>query len=140
MKEEHFKGINEIKNGNMDIAITEPIHLVEDRANDESVVGFASFIHTNGGVMYIKEKGITRPKDFIGKRIQYQGAPGLGGLAIVKTMVGSDGGLCNLEDFIPVNNGFYHSDALLEDKADVATLIFQNFEIIEAKHKGLGYP
>lgn len=135
--EEHFDAINEIKKGNLDIAITEPIHLVEDRANDESVIGFSRFLHTNGGVMYVKEKGITRPKDLIGKRIQYPGAPGLGGLAIVKTMVESDGGVCKLEDFIPVNNGFYHSDALLEDKADAATLIIQNFEIIEAKHKGL---
>lgn len=135
--EEHFDAINEIKKGNMDLAITEPLHLVEDRANDESVIGFSRFLHTNGGVMYVKDKGITRPKDLIGKRIQYPGAPGLGGLAIVKTMVESDGGVCKLEDFLPVNNGFYHSDALLENKADAATLIFQNFEIMEAKHKGL---
>ncbi|CAH0344264.1 ABC transporter substrate-binding protein [Bacillus sp. CECT 9360] len=134
---EHFDAIDEIKAGNMDIAITEPIHLVEDRANDHSIVGFSRFLHTNGGVMYMKGKGINRPIDLIGKRIQYPGAPGLGGLSIVKTMVEADGGTCRLEDFQPINNGFYHTDALKKDKADAATLIFRNFEMIEAKHKGL---
>lgn len=134
---EHFDAIDEIKAGTMDIAITEPLHLVQDRAKDEPVIGFARFLHTNGGVMYLKNKGINRPQDMIGKRIQYPGAPGLGGLSIVKTMVEADGGSCSLDDFIPVNNSFYHTDALAEDKADVATLIFRNFEIIEAQHKGL---
>ncbi|PWA08433.1 ABC transporter substrate-binding protein [Pueribacillus theae] len=135
--EEHFDAIDEMKAGKMDIAITEPLHLVEDRAAGEDVVGFARFLHTNGGVMYIKGKEINRPKDLIGKRIQYPGAPGLGGLAIVKTMVESDGGSCSIEDFIPVNNGFYHTEALEKDLADAATLIFKNFEVTEAKLKGL---
>jgi putative hydroxymethylpyrimidine transport system substrate-binding protein len=134
---EHFDAINEIKAGNMDVAITEPLHLVEDRAKGHSIIGFGRFLHTNGGVMYIKGKGINRPKDLVGKRIQYPGAPGLGGLSIVKTMVEADGGTCHVNDFHPVNNGFYHTDALLNDKADAATLIFRNFEYVEAKHKGL---
>lgn len=121
----------------MDLAITEPLHLVEDRANDEPVIGIGRFLHTNGGVMYVKNNGIERPRDMIGKRIQYPGAPGLGGLAIVKTMVEADGGTCTYDDFIPVNNGFYHTEALEQNKADAATLIFRNFEMIEAKQRGL---
>lgn len=135
--EEHFDAIEEIKAGSMDIAITEPLHLVEDRAKGHDVIGFARFLHTNGGVMYVKNRGIERPRDLIGKRIQYPGAPGLGGLSIVKTMVEKDGGTCTHDDFIPVNNSFYHTDALEDDKADAATLIFRNFEIVEAKHRGL---
>lgn len=135
--EKHFDAIDEIKAGRMDIAITEPLHLVEDRAVGEQVIGFSRFLHTNGGVMYLRGKGIKRPKDLVGKRIQYPGAPGPGGLAIVKTMVEADGGTCTHDDFTPVNNGFYHTDALKEDKADAATLIFNNFEVNEAKYKGL---
>ncbi len=135
--EEHFDAIEEIKAGKMDLAITEPLHLVEDRANDEPVIGIGRFLHTNGGVMYVKNNGIERPRDMIGKRIQYPGAPGLGGLAIVKTMVEADGGTCTYDDFIPVNNGFYHTEALEQNKADAATLIFRNFEMIEAKQRGL---
>lgn len=135
--EKHFDAMEEVKKGTMDIAITEPLHLVEDRANGEPVVGFSRFFHSNGGVMYRKDKGISRPKDMIGKRIQYPSAPGLGGLAIIKTMVEADGGMCTYNDFQPVNYGFYHTDALAKDEAEVATAIFQNVEMIEVKHRGL---
>ena len=135
--EEHFDAMDEIKAGMMDIAITEPLHLVEDRGNGEDVIGFTRFLHTNGGVMFERGKGIERPRDLIGKRIQYPGAPGLGGLAIVKTMVEADGGECRYEDFQPVNNSFYHTEALAKDLADATTLIFQNFEMVEARLKGL---
>lgn len=135
--EEHFDAIEEIKAGTMDIAITEPLHLVEDRGNGEDVIGFTRFLHTNGGVMFEKGKGIERPRDLIGKRIQYPGAPGPGGLAIVKTMVEADGGECSFEDFQPINNNFYHTEALEKDLADAATVAIQNFEIVEARIRGL---
>ena len=38
---EHFDALDEIENGSMDIAITEPIHLVQDRAKEQNVIGFA---------------------------------------------------------------------------------------------------
>ncbi|RIO74256.1 ABC transporter substrate-binding protein, partial [Staphylococcus haemolyticus] len=49
--EKHFDALEEIENNSMDIAITEPIHLVEDKATNQNVVGFARYLHTNGGVM-----------------------------------------------------------------------------------------
>ena len=52
-------------------------------------------------------------------------------------MIEADGAQYTDGDIIPVNNSFYHTDALLNDKADAATLIFENFEILEAKSKGL---
>lgn len=134
--EEHLDAVDEIESGAMDLAITEPLHLVEDRSKDKPVVGFARFLHTNGGVMYLADSEIERPRDMAGKRIQYPGAPGPGGPAIVKTMIEADGGECDVEDFTPVNNSFYHTDALLEDKADLATLVFYNFEVLEARHRG----
>merc|ERR1712232_350080 len=89
--------------------------------------------------------GIKRPRDMCqlrddGRktRVQYPGAPGLGGLAIVKTMAEADGGVCDIEKFLePVNEGFFHTNALREGKADVATLIFYNFEMVEAAQLGL---
>ena len=50
-------------------------------------------------------------------------------------MIEADGAQYTDGDIIPVNNSFYHTDALLNDKADAATLIFENFEILEAKVK-----
>ncbi|MEM7050967.1 MAG: ABC transporter substrate-binding protein [Acidobacteriota bacterium] len=134
--EQHFDAMDEIEAGRMEVAITEPIHLVQDRAKGEKVVGFARFLHTNGGVMYLRGSGIERPRDMAGKRIQYPGAPGAGGPAIIGTMIAADGGEYDPAAFTLVNNGFQHTDALLEDKADVATLIFYNFEVIEARGRG----
>jgi ABC-type nitrate/sulfonate/bicarbonate transport system substrate-binding protein len=118
------------------VAITEPLHLVEDRAEGRPCVGFARFLHTNGGVM--ARADIARPRDMAGCRVQYPGAPGPGGPAIVATMIEADGGPAGAEaGLTPVNNSFYHTDALLDDKADVATLVFHNFEMVEAAHRGL---
>ena len=133
---EHLDAVDEIEAGQMDLAVTEPLHLVEDACEGKDVVGIARFLHTNGGVMYFEGKGIERPRDMAGKRIQYPGAPGPGGPAIVGTMIEADGGDYDPEDFEAVNNGFYHTDALLEGKADLATLAFFNFEVVEARHRG----
>jgi len=132
---EHFDAFKGMQEGTVDIAITEPIHLLQDLAKGETMLGFARFLHTNGGVMYLKDRGIERPRDMVGKRVQYPGAPGPGGPAIVNTMIAADGGTPG--DLTRVNNGFFHTDALAEDKADVATLAFYNFEVVEARHRGL---
>ena len=132
--EEHLDAVEAIEKGEMDCAVTEPLHLVEDRAKGEMCIGFARFLHTNGGVM--AKAGIERPRDMVGCRVQYPGAPGKGGPAIVATMIEADGGPTGTEDgFERVNNSFYHTNALAEDKADVATLVFYNFEIVEARQR-----
>ena len=131
---EHLDAVAALESGTLDIAITEPIHLVEDAAKGRPVQGFARFLHTNGGVMYLEASGIKRPRDMAEVRVQYPGAPGPGGPAIVRTMVEADGG--QVGPLTPVNNGFKHTDALIEDKADVATLAFYNFEVVEAVHRG----
>jgi putative hydroxymethylpyrimidine transport system substrate-binding protein len=132
---EHLDAVDEISAGRMHLAVTEPIHLVADVAAGRDIVGFARFLHTNGGVMYFADSGISRPRDMAGKRLQYPGAPGPGGPAIVRTMIEADGGEPEAE-VVPVNNGFYHTDALIDGKADLATLVFYNFEVVEARHRG----
>jgi ABC-type nitrate/sulfonate/bicarbonate transport system substrate-binding protein len=134
---EHLDAMAEIERGTMDVAITEPLHLVEDRARGRDAIGFARFLHTQGGVMTLKRSGIERPRDMIGKRIQYPGAPGPGGPAIVATMIEADGGTADVAAFGRVNHGFKHTDALAEGLADVATLVFWNFEGVEATVRGL---
>ena len=89
-------------------------------------------------VLYDAGKGdIKRPADMCGKTISYPGSPGPGGPAIIHTMVKADGGDCDISSYGKHNGGFYHTDALQSGKADVATLIFWNFEIPEAKAKGM---
>ncbi|NEZ68245.1 ABC transporter substrate-binding protein [Leptolyngbyaceae cyanobacterium CCMR0082] len=133
---EHVDAIAELQAGTLDIAVTEPVHLVEDRGKGHAVVGWARFLHTNGGVMYFTGRGIERPKDMVGKRLQYPGAPSALGRAIAKTMIEADGGDFTEDAITSVDNGFLHTDALVEDKADLATLVFYNFEVIEARQSG----
>lgn len=131
---EHLDAFEALESGELDIAITEPIHLVEDHAAGRHAMGFARFLHTNGGVMVLEASGIERPRDLAGKRVQYPGAPGPGGLAIVRTMIEADGG--EPGELEAVNHGFKHTDALVEGRADCATLAFYNFEVLEARHRG----
>ena len=133
---EHLDALAAIQAGEIDVAVTEPLHLVDDACEGAPLVGFARFLHTRGGVMYERGKGIERPRDMVGKRLQYPGAPGPGGPAIVRTMIEADGGPEQAE-IIPVNNGFFHTNAIAENKADLATLIFYNFEVVEARHRGM---
>jgi putative hydroxymethylpyrimidine transport system substrate-binding protein len=133
----HVDAADALARGELEVAISEPIHLVQDLAAGRSVVGFARFLHTNGGVMYLTGKGIQRPRDMANARVQYPGAPGPGGPAIVATMVKADGGAFEPHRLTPVNHGFFHTNALAEGKADVATLAFWNFELVEAAHRGL---
>jgi ABC-type nitrate/sulfonate/bicarbonate transport system substrate-binding protein len=85
--------------------------------------------------MVLERSGITRPREMAGCRVQYPGAPGPGGPAIVNTMIQADGGEPGA--LVPVNHGFFHTNALAEGLADAATLVFYNFEVVEAQHRGL---
>jgi len=136
---DHWEAEDEILEGRLDVAVTEPLHLAQDAAQGKPVLGFSRFLHTDGGVIYDKGAGnIQRPSDMCGKTISYPGSPGPGGPAIVNTMVKADGKLdCDIESYGKYNGGFFHTDALQSGQADVATLIFWNFEIPEARAKGM---
>jgi len=136
---DHWEAEEEIIAGRLDVAVTEPLHLAQDAAKGKPVLGFSRFLHTDGGVMFDKSKsGIKRPSDMCGKIISYPGSPGPGGPAIVQTMVKADGKMdCDIESYGKYNGGFYHTDAIESGKADLATLIFWNFEIPEAKARGM---
>jgi len=136
---DHWEAEEEIVAGRLDVAVTEPLHLAQDAAKGKPVLGFSRFLHTDGGVLYDAGRGdIQRPADMCGKTISYPGSPGPGGPAIVNTMVEADGKMdCNLDSYGKHNGGFFHTDALQSGKADVATLIFWNFELPEARAKGM---
>ena len=81
----------------------------------------------------------TRPGRSGARGRRYQGAPppGRGGPAIVNTMVRADGGECDVASYGKHNGGFYHTSALEQGDAELATLVFYNFEVVEATLKGL---
>ena len=77
----------EILQGRLDVSVTETIHLAQDAAAGKPVLGFARFLHTDGGVMTLgRTTNITRPRDMCGATISYPGSPGPGGPAIVQVV------------------------------------------------------
>ena len=48
---EHSDAATLLAEGTLDLAITEPLHLLEDADRGREVLGFARFLHTNGGIM-----------------------------------------------------------------------------------------
>ena len=111
---DHWQAEEEILAGRLDVAVTETLHLAQDAAANVPVVGFARFLHTDGGVMYYANKGIERPRDMCGMTITYPGSPGPGGPAIVQTMVEADGGTCDIASYGKYNGGFDHVGTLSE--------------------------
>ena len=135
--EEHYDTLDALADGELDYAITEPIHLVEDRAEGTPVRGVASFLDTPGGIQYPVERDWSSPADLEeGVRLNYPGAPGVGGRRMVAYMVREAGGNLSAGDIEPVDRGFHHTDAIIEGDADVAFLAFHNFEVVESRHRG----
>ncbi|WP_436934121.1 ABC transporter substrate-binding protein [Halovenus marina] len=134
---EHYDTLEMLADGELDFAITEPIHLVPERSEGIPVTGIAKFLHTRGGIQYPTERGWDTPADLEpGVRLNYPGAPGPGGRKMVAHMAQHAGGDLTAEDIEPVDRGFYHTDALIDGDADVAFLAFYNFEIVESRHRG----
>lgn len=59
---EHFDALDEIENGSMDIAITEPIHLVQDRAKEQNVIGLRDIFTLTAVLCITKIKISLAPK------------------------------------------------------------------------------
>ena len=134
---EHHDTLEMLAAGDLDYAITEPIHLVPERSAGVPVTGIARFLHTRGGIQYPADRGWESPADLeSGVRLNYPGAPGPGGRRMVAHMAQEAGGDLTADEIEPVDRGFYHTDALVEGDADVAFLAFYNFEIVESRHRG----
>lgn len=136
--DEHYDTLEMLVAGELDVAITEPIHLIEERAAGTAVSGIGEFLRTQGGIMYPTDRRWEAPADLpIGVRLNYPGAPGEDGRRMVADMAQYAGGTLEADDIEPVERGFYHTDAIAEDDADIAFLAFYNFEIVEANHRGI---
>jgi len=133
---EHYDGLDELKEGRIEFATNEPLHLIEQF--DEAFLSLGTFFETKGGVLLkassenILANGgsitVTTPvsnptTDTIGFEIlrRYYAQSGI---AITKEQVNF------------VTNGFEHLKYLKEG-ADAAWLYFYNFEGIEAQHEGM---
>lgn len=134
---EHYDTLEMLAEDELDYAITEPIHLVPERSEGVPVTGIGKFLHTRGGIQYPTSQGWDSPADLEpGVRLNYPGAPGIEGRKMVAYMAQQAGSDLTADDIEPVDRGFYHTDALIDDDADIAFLAFYNFEIVESRHRG----
>ena len=123
----HLDPIEAINSGQLDIAITEPLHVIADRSEGHKVIGFARFLHTTGGVMYLKGKGISRPRDMArpGLRIQYPGAPGRSRPPLPPPLPSPSPSICCLSEcllisantFVSMNRSGWSCNNILYDRS-----------------------
>ncbi|PSQ52681.1 ABC transporter substrate-binding protein [Halobacteriales archaeon SW_8_65_20] len=133
---EHYETLEMLADDELDFAITEPIHLIPERAEGVPVKGIAEFLDTPGGIQYPTGRGWETPADLPEDvRLNYPGAPEPEGRRVVAEMIRNAGGDHAADDIEPVDRGFYHTDALVEDDADIAFLAFHNFEVVESRHR-----
>jgi len=131
----HEAGIELASAGKLDFALTEPIHLPSARAKGLPIVAVGKYFETGFGIMTVG-RNINSLKDLKGKTI----AVSLGTHAplIMKAMLHYDGGIDLSENDLKFTDvGYYLVDSILEKKADAAFGVFENYEIVEAKYRGL---
>jgi putative hydroxymethylpyrimidine transport system substrate-binding protein len=131
----HEAGIELASAGKLDFALTEPIHLPSARAKGLPIVAVGKYFETGFGIMTVG-RDINSLKDLKGKTIAV--SLEAHALLIVKAMLQYDGGIDLSEnDLTFIDAGYYLVDSLFEKKADAAFGVFENYEMVEAKYRGL---
>ena len=131
----HEAGIELASAGKLDFALTEPIHLPSARAKGLPIVAFGKYFETGFGIMTVG-RDINSLKDLKGKTIAV--SLETHGPLIVKAMLHYDGGIdLSQNELRFIDAGYYLVDSLLEKKADAAFGVFENYEMVEAKYRGL---
>ena len=131
----HEAGIELASVGKLDFALTEPIHIPSARAKGLSIVAIGKYFETGFGIMTVG-RDINSLKDLRGKKIavSLQTHANL----IVKAMLHHNSGIALSENDLEfVEAGYYLVDPLVEKKADAAFGVFENYEMVEAKYRGL---
>lgn len=103
------------------------------RAAGVPVVSIAALVqHPLVVIMSLAEKGITRPKDLVGKTVGYPGIPSQE--AYLATMLETDGG--SAKDVTLVNVDFNLLPAMLSGQVDAVMGAFRNVEVVIAEQEG----
>ena len=131
----HEAGIQLASVGKLDFALTEPIHIPSARAKGLPIVAIGSYFETGFGILTVG-RDINSLEDLKGKTIAISSEAHA--RLIVKAMLQHNGkrGLSE-NDLKFIDAGYYLVDPLVEKKADAAYGIFENYEMVEAKYRGL---
>jgi len=124
--------LKQVAAGNTEFGVSFQEQVTIARADGIPVVSIAAIIqHNTSAFASLKESGITRPKDFEGKRYASYGLPIE--RPILEGLMRCDGGDVNKVEFVDV--GFDAFPALVNKKVDIAW-IFMAWDGIQAEIKG----
>lgn len=134
--DEHYDGLQQLKEGNIEFATNEPLHLIEQF--DPAFISLGMFFKTKGGVLLkassyekLKRGGsitVTTPVS--------NETTNTIGFEIIRRFYAKENIKVKREQVIFVPNGFEHLKYMREG-ADAGWLYFYNFEGIEARHEGM---
>ncbi|MBN2824872.1 MAG: ABC transporter substrate-binding protein [Campylobacterales bacterium] len=132
---EHYDGFEDLKQGNIDMHVNEPLHLFEHHFDELRSLG--CFFETEGGVM-IRSTSVDKLHNNEPIRITTPAANEVTnkiGFEILKRYANQEGFELDKENVEFVETDFYHIKNMQEGDYDGAWLCFYNFEAIEAEYK-----
>lgn len=119
--------------GQDDFGISYQTDVLLARAQGVPVVSVAALVqHPLLGIMSLKERGIARPRDLVGKTVGYPGIPSQE--AFLATMLESDG--ARLADVTLINVGFNLVPAVISGRVDAVMGAYWTHETILAEREG----
>ena len=133
---EHYDGLDELINGNIQFATNEPLHLIEQF--DEAFLTMGSYFETKGGVL-LKKSSYEKLKNGENIRVTTPVSNDITntlGFEIIRRFYAKEDIIVQKEQVEFVANGFEHLKYMNEG-ADAGWLYFYNFEGIEAQHEGM---
>lgn len=133
---EHYDGLDELREGKIQFATNEPLHLIEQF--DENFLSLGMFFETKGGVL-LKSSSYEKLKN--GENITVttpvsNDTTNTIGFEIIRRFYAKEGVNVTRDQVIFVPNGFEHLK-YMQQGADAGWLYFYNFEGIEAQHEGM---
>jgi len=134
--DEHYDGLSELLQRNIEFATNEPLHLIEQF--DDDMLSLGTFFETKGGVL-LKKSSFHKLKE--GKQITVttpvsNEKTDAIGFEIIRRYYAQNGVDVAREQVVFEPNGFEHIKYMKEG-ADAGWLYFYNFEGIEAQHESL---
>jgi putative hydroxymethylpyrimidine transport system substrate-binding protein len=119
--------------GRDDYGISYQTDVLLARGEDLPVVSVAALVqHPLMGVMTLKESGITRPSDLVGKTVGYPGIPSQ--QVFLQTMMETDG--ASIDDLELINVDFNLVPALISGQTDAVMGAYWTHETILAEREG----
>ncbi len=136
--EDHYDGFDDLKEGKIQMAINEPIHMIEHFRDD--IVCIGTFFETEGGIL-VKKEALSNLLAGDAIRITTPASnptTNLVATEILKKYFKTQNVDPSLLNVSLEETDFYHLKHLNEGY-DAAWLCFENFEGIEAQFEGLAY-